>query len=104
MEHGGADLAGGGEVADEGRGGFFGREPAANICLGLCNEINAFYNEGAVTVVVNRCGELPGSALDGDSADGLGRLVAAGAAEQHYGTESKRKQQPPTTPARAIVG
>lgn len=104
MEYSGSDLAGGGEVADEGGGELIGHLPATNICLGLCNEINAFRNEGLVTAIVDGGGELPGGALNGDSADGLGRAGGAGAQEQRCGTEGKRKQEPPTASAGAIVG
>ena len=89
MEHSGADLSLFGKVADEGGGGFFGHQPAPNIRLGLCNEINAFYNEGLVAVVVDGGGELPGGALNGDSTYMLLRLVRAGAAEQQDETRDE---------------
>ena len=58
-----------------------------------------------VAVAVDGGGELPGGATRiGDAADGLGRAGGAGAQEQRCGTEDKRKQEPPTAPAGAIVG
>ena len=56
-------------------------------------------------MVVDGGGELPGGATRiGDAADRLSGARGAGGEEQRCGTEGKRKQEPPTAPAGAIVG
>ena len=50
------------EVADEGGGLLVGQEITTNIRLSRCDEIDALRHEGAVTVFMNRCSQLPRSA------------------------------------------
>ena len=93
------------EVADEGGGLLVGQEITTNIRLSRCDEIDALRHKGAVAVGLDRRSQLPGGATGiGDAADRLSGARGAGGEEQRCGTEGKRKQEPPTAPAGAIVG
>ncbi|MBQ3928785.1 MAG: hypothetical protein II711_01665, partial [Clostridia bacterium] len=76
--------------------------PAADDCRVVAAPFHTLGKKAAIALLVQRHGKAPRSALHRYAAERS--ALPAATAQQHYGTKSHTKHQPPTAPMRAIAG